>query len=73
MTCKVVRLVERDHFALPRISGHLQQVHVSMLEELIAQETDPVILDLETVTLIDQHVMRAASRSGTVQFLFANG
>jgi hypothetical protein len=73
MTCRVVRLVERDRLVLLHISGHLQQVHMSMLKELIAQETDPVILDLETVTLIDQHVMRAASRSGTVQFLFANG
>ena len=58
MTCRVVRFVERDHFALPRISGHLQQVHVSMLEELIAQETDPVILDLERVTLVDREMVR---------------
>ena len=47
MTCRVVRLVERDHLVLLHISGHLQQVHVSVIEELIAQETDPVILDLE--------------------------
>jgi RNA polymerase sigma factor (sigma-70 family) len=40
MTCRVVRLVERDHLVLLHISGHLQQVHVSMIEELIAQELD---------------------------------
>jgi RNA polymerase sigma factor (sigma-70 family) len=40
MTCRVVRLVERDHLVLLHISGHLQQVHVSMIEELIAQERD---------------------------------
>jgi hypothetical protein len=50
MTCRVVRLVERDHLVLLQISGHLQQAHVSMIEELIAKETDPVILDLEKVT-----------------------
>ena len=54
MTCRVVRLVERDHLVLLHISGHLQQVHVSMIEDLIAQETDPVILDLEKVTLVDR-------------------
>jgi RNA polymerase sigma factor (sigma-70 family) len=40
MTCRVVRLVERHHLVLLHISGHLQQVHVSMIEELIAQERD---------------------------------
>ena len=58
MTCRVVRLVERDHLVLLHISGHLQQVHVSMIEDLIAQETDPVILDLEKVTLIDREMVR---------------
>jgi hypothetical protein len=47
MTCRVARLVERDHLVLLQISGHLQQAHVSMIEELIAKETDPLILDLE--------------------------
>jgi hypothetical protein len=58
MTCRVVRLVERDHLVLLQISGHLQQAHVSMIEELIAQETDPVILDLEKVTLVDREMVR---------------
>jgi hypothetical protein len=46
MTCKVVRLIELDQLVLLHISGHLQEVHVSMIEELIAKETDPVVLDL---------------------------
>ena len=58
MTCKVVRLVERDQLVLLHMSGHLQEVHVSMIEELITKETDPVILDLAEVTLIDREAVR---------------
>ena len=58
MTCKVVRLVERDQLVLLHMSGHLQEVHVNMIEELIAKETDPVILDLAEVTLVDREVVR---------------
>ena len=61
MTCRVVRLVERDHLVLLQISGHLQQAHVSMIEELIAQETDPVILDLEKVTPSISLLLRTSS------------
>ena len=58
MTCKVVRLVERAQLVLLHISGHLQEVHVSMIEELIAKETDPVILDLAEVTLVDRQAVK---------------
>ena len=58
MTCRVVRLVERDHLVLLHISGHHQQVNVSMIEELIVQETDPVNLDLEKVKLVDREMVR---------------
>jgi hypothetical protein len=58
MTCRVVRLVERDHLVLLRISGHLQQVHVSMIEELLTKETDPVALDLGEVTLVDREAVK---------------
>ena len=58
MACKVVRLVERDHSVLLHISGHLQEVHVGMLRELIAKETDPVNLDLAEVTLVDREAVR---------------
>ena len=57
MTCKVVRLVERNHLALLHISGHLQEVHIEMIEELLAKETDPVALDLEEVTLVDREAV----------------
>ena len=57
MTCKLVRLVESDHLVLLHISGHLQEVHVSMIEELIAQETAPVVFDLEEVTLVDREAV----------------
>jgi hypothetical protein len=40
------------------MSGHLQEVHVSMIEELIAKETDPVVLDLAEVTLVDREAVR---------------
>ena len=58
MTCKVVRIVEHDQLVLLHISGHLQEVHVSMIEELIAKEIDPVILDLAEVTLLDREAVR---------------
>jgi hypothetical protein len=57
MACKVVRLVERDHTVLLRMSGHLQEPHVSMLEELITKEANPVVLDLAEVTLVDREVI----------------
>ena len=58
MTCKVVRLIERDRLVLLHVSGHLQEVHVSMLEELIAKETCPVVLDLAEVTLVARDAVR---------------
>jgi len=58
MACKVVRLVERDHLVLLHISGHLQEEHVSMIEELLAQETVPVIFDLGEVALADREAVR---------------
>jgi anti-anti-sigma regulatory factor len=58
MTCKVVRLVEHDQLVLLHISGHLQEEHVSTIEELIAKETDSVLLDLAEVTLVDREAVR---------------
>ena len=58
MTCKVVRLIERDQLVLLHISGHLQEVHVSMIEEFLAKETDPAVLDLAEVTLVDREAVR---------------
>ena len=58
MTCKVVRLVERDQLVLLHVSGRLQEVHVNMIEELIVKETDPVVLDLAEVTLVAREAVR---------------
>jgi hypothetical protein len=58
MTCRVVRLVERDHLVILHISGHLQEVHVRMIEEFIVQEINRVALDLENVTLVDREMVR---------------
>ena len=58
MTCKVVRLIEGDQLVLLHISGHLQEEHVSTIEELLAKEADPVILDLTEVTLVDREAVR---------------
>jgi anti-anti-sigma regulatory factor len=58
MTCKVVRIVEHDQLVLLHISGHLQEVHVNMIAELIAKEIDPVVLDLAEVALVDREAVR---------------
>ena len=58
MTRKVVRLVERDHLALLHMSGHLQEVHVSMIEEFIAKEINLVVLNLAEATLVDREAVR---------------
>ena len=58
MTCKVVRLIDRDRLVLLHISGHLQEVHIEMIEELLAKETDPVALDLGEVTLAGREAVR---------------
>jgi hypothetical protein len=58
MTCKVVRLINRDRSVLLHISGHLQEVHIEMIDELLAKETDPVALDLGELTLADREAVR---------------
>ena len=58
MPCKVVRLVEVDQLVLFQVSGHLQEAHVSLIEELIAQETDPVVFDLAELMLVDLEAVR---------------
>jgi hypothetical protein len=47
MTCKVVRLINRDRLVLLHISGHLQEMHINMIDDILTKETDPVALDLE--------------------------
>ena len=58
MTCKLVRLIDQDRLALLHISGHLQEVHIEVINELLAKETDPVALDLGEVTLADREAVR---------------
>ena len=58
MTCKVERLVEVGQLVLLQVSGHLQEVHVGMIEDLIAKETGQVVLDLVEVTLVDREVVK---------------
>ena len=58
MTCKVVRLTDSDRLVLLHISGHLQEVHIEMIEELLAKDTDPVALDLGEVTLADREAVK---------------
>ncbi|HEX4663162.1 MAG TPA: hypothetical protein VH196_02150 [Terriglobales bacterium] len=72
MTCKVVRLIERDQLVLFHISGHLQEVHVSMIEELIAEETYRVVLDLAEVTLVEREAVRFLAACGMRGIGFRN-
>ena len=58
MTCKVVRLIGRDRLVRLFISGHLQEVHINIIDDLLMKETDPVALDLGEVTLVDREVVR---------------
>jgi hypothetical protein len=58
MTCKVVRLIDRDRLVQLFISGHLQEVHINMIGDLLTKETDPVALDLGEVTLADREAVR---------------
>jgi hypothetical protein len=46
---------------LLHVSGHLQEEDVSMIEELIAKETDSVVLDLAEVTFVDREASRFLS------------
>jgi hypothetical protein len=57
MTCKVVRLIDRDRLVQLFISGHLQEVHINIINDLLTQETDPVALDLGEVTLVDREAV----------------
>ena len=58
MTCKIVRLAEPDQLVLLHISGHLQEEHINMIDDLLTKETDPVALDLEEVTLVDREAVK---------------
>ena len=58
MTCKVVRLIDSDRLVLLHISGHLQEAHIEVIDELLAKEKDPVALDLGEVTLADREAVR---------------
>ena len=58
MTCKVVRLMDSDRLVLLRISGHLQEVYIEVIDELLAKETDPVALDLGEVKLVDREAVK---------------
>jgi hypothetical protein len=58
MTCKVVRLIDRDRLVRLHISGHLQEVHISMINDLLTQETYPAALDLVEVTLVDREAVK---------------
>ena len=58
MTCKVVRLMDSNRLVLLHISGHLQEAHIEVIDELLAKEKDPVALDLGEVTLADREAVR---------------
>ena len=58
MTCKIVRLAEPDQLVLLHISGHLQEMHINMIDDLLRKETDPVALDLGEVTLVDPEAVK---------------
>jgi hypothetical protein len=58
MTCKIVRLIDRDRLVRLVISGHLKEVHINMIDDLLTKETDPVALDLEEVTLVDRETIK---------------
>ena len=58
MACKVERIVERGHLALFHISGYLQEMHVHLIEEMMAKETDPIAFDLAEVTLVGSEAVK---------------
>jgi hypothetical protein len=58
MICKVVRLIDRDRLVVLHISGHIQEVHINMIDNLLKKETDPVALDLGEVTLADREAVK---------------
>ena len=58
MTCKVVRLIDHDRLVLLHISGHLQEMHINMINDLLTKETDPVVLDLGEVILAEREAVK---------------
>lgn len=39
------------------VCGHIQSEHLSKIEELIARESGPIVLDLAELTLIDREAV----------------
>ena len=58
MICKVVRLIDRDRLVVLHISGHLQEMHINMIEDILTKETDPVAVDLGEVILADREAVK---------------
>jgi ATP-dependent Lon protease len=58
MICKVVRLIDRDRLVVLHISGHIQEVHINIIDNLLKKETDSVALDLGEVTLADREAVK---------------
>ena len=58
MTCKGVQLIDRDRLVQLFISGHFQEMHINMIDDLLTEETDPVVLDLGEVTLVDREAIK---------------
>ena len=58
MTCKVVRLIDRDGLVQLFISGHLQEAHINIIDDLLRQKTDHMALDLGEVTLVDREAVK---------------
>jgi hypothetical protein len=58
MACKVERIVERGDLALFHICGYLREMHVHLIEEMMAKETGPVAFDLAEVTLVDSEAVK---------------
>ena len=49
--------MDSDRLVVLHISGHLQEVYIEMIDELLAKETDTVALDLGEVTLADREAV----------------
>ncbi|HET6977364.1 MAG TPA: hypothetical protein VFI24_13630 [Pyrinomonadaceae bacterium] len=62
MTCRIERVLTSEGLVVLRVSGHIEDIYVVMLRELIAGENRTKVelaIDLSEVTLVGQEAIEA--------------
>jgi hypothetical protein len=63
MSCRIDRVVSADDLVVFRVSGRITAQDVGMIQDLLAQETSTVAIDLKDVLLVDREAVTLLASS----------